>query len=189
MAAAPAHPFDPSLDSNAFRAALGSFATGITVVTALSEDGPVAIVANSFASVSLDPPLVLWSPLPSGAQHVPRRPPPRHQHNDPADGAQPSGTLTTQKIMCAQLAPASQPAYASALSSVVARAQLAEANAYFDQIKADVRRFAYGLNWKGMESVMSGFCKFRCALGKTCLQRAGLQHASLFVVTLCIKRM
>lgn len=60
---APALSFDPSTDSTAFRGALGSFATGITVVTTLSQDdGPVAIVANSFASVSLDPPLVLWSP-------------------------------------------------------------------------------------------------------------------------------
>jgi len=43
------------------RDAFGKFATGITVITAASEDGPVAIVANSFSSVSLDPALVLWS--------------------------------------------------------------------------------------------------------------------------------
>lgn len=63
-----AHPtpaFDPSQDSDSFRAALGSFVTGVTVVTTDSPDGPVAIVANSFASVSLDPPLVLWSPAKS----------------------------------------------------------------------------------------------------------------------------
>lgn len=46
----------------AFRTALGRFATGITVVTTHGPDGPVGITANSFASVSLDPPLVLWSP-------------------------------------------------------------------------------------------------------------------------------
>ena len=57
--------FDPSADSDSFRAALGSFATGITVITTDSPEGPVAIVANSFASVSLDPPLVLWSPAKS----------------------------------------------------------------------------------------------------------------------------
>jgi len=60
-----AHPtpaFDPSIDAASFRAALGSFVTGVTVVTTDSPEGPVAIVANSFASVSLDPPLVLWSP-------------------------------------------------------------------------------------------------------------------------------
>lgn len=43
------------------RDAFGKFATGITVITATSAVGPVSIVANSFASVSLDPALVLWS--------------------------------------------------------------------------------------------------------------------------------
>ena len=45
-----------------FRDALGRFATGVTVVTAASPEGPVGMTANSFASVSLDPALVLWSP-------------------------------------------------------------------------------------------------------------------------------
>lgn len=53
---------DPADDQRGFRQALGAFATGITVVTTLTEDGPAGITANSFASVSLDPPLVLWSP-------------------------------------------------------------------------------------------------------------------------------
>ena len=44
------------------RDALGRFATGVTVVTTMSARGPLGITANSFASVSLDPPLVLWSP-------------------------------------------------------------------------------------------------------------------------------
>jgi flavin reductase (DIM6/NTAB) family NADH-FMN oxidoreductase RutF len=44
-----------------FRDALGRFATGITVVTTMTPDGPVGITANSFASVSLDPAIVLWS--------------------------------------------------------------------------------------------------------------------------------
>jgi flavin reductase (DIM6/NTAB) family NADH-FMN oxidoreductase RutF len=44
------------------RDALGRFATGVTVVTTATEEGPIGITANSFASVSLDPPLVLWSP-------------------------------------------------------------------------------------------------------------------------------
>ena len=57
--------FDPSIDSDSFRGALGSFVTGVTVITTDSPEGPVAIVANSFASVSLDPPLVLWSPAKS----------------------------------------------------------------------------------------------------------------------------
>lgn len=49
-------------DHRAFRDALGSFATGIAVVTACAPDGEfVGLTVNSFNSVSLDPPLVLWS--------------------------------------------------------------------------------------------------------------------------------
>ena len=45
-----------------FRNALGSFATGITVITALGKNGQkVGMTVNSFNSVSLDPALVLWS--------------------------------------------------------------------------------------------------------------------------------
>jgi flavin reductase (DIM6/NTAB) family NADH-FMN oxidoreductase RutF len=45
-----------------FRNALGSFATGITIVTAIGEDGQkVGMTVNSFNSVSLDPALILWS--------------------------------------------------------------------------------------------------------------------------------
>lgn len=44
------------------REALGSFATGVTVVTTQAADGRrIGLTANSFTSVSLDPPLVLWS--------------------------------------------------------------------------------------------------------------------------------
>jgi len=51
-----------SFSSAEFRAALGTFATGVTIVTARNAGGaPVGITANSFASVSLAPPLVLWS--------------------------------------------------------------------------------------------------------------------------------
>ncbi|MFC4312251.1 flavin reductase [Steroidobacter flavus] len=51
-----------SLDSKAFRGALGAFATGVTIVTTIDADGnDVGLTANSFNSVSLDPPLVLWS--------------------------------------------------------------------------------------------------------------------------------
>lgn len=53
--------FDPSADALAFRHALGAFGTGVTVVTAAAPE-PLGITANSFASVSLDPPLILWSP-------------------------------------------------------------------------------------------------------------------------------
>lgn len=51
----------PRFDPKTLRGAFGRFATGLTVVTAASGDGPVGITANSFSSVSLDPPLVLWS--------------------------------------------------------------------------------------------------------------------------------
>ncbi|WP_208351006.1 flavin reductase family protein [Pseudaestuariivita rosea] len=57
--------FQPDADQRAFRDALGRFATGVTIVTVPSGDGPIGITANSFASVSLDPPLVLWSPAKS----------------------------------------------------------------------------------------------------------------------------
>ncbi|MBH3426314.1 p-hydroxyphenylacetate 3-hydroxylase reductase component [Pseudomonas alkylphenolica] len=51
-----------ALDTRAFRRALGNFATGVTVVTAASADGrKVGVTANSFNSVSLEPPLILWS--------------------------------------------------------------------------------------------------------------------------------
>lgn len=53
--------FDPATDSRAFRDALGAFATGVAVVTTQTETGPVGMTINSFASVSLTPPLVLWS--------------------------------------------------------------------------------------------------------------------------------
>lgn len=47
-------------DPKAYRRALGGFATGVCVVTAHTKDGPLGITVNSFTSVSLDPPLVLW---------------------------------------------------------------------------------------------------------------------------------
>lgn len=58
---------DPA-DPRRFRDALGRFATGITVVTVATRDGPMGFTANSFASVSLDPPLVLWSPAKSASR-------------------------------------------------------------------------------------------------------------------------
>lgn len=50
-----------SSDPRLLRDALGRFATGVTVITCTTPEGPVGITANSFASVSLDPALVLWS--------------------------------------------------------------------------------------------------------------------------------
>jgi flavin reductase (DIM6/NTAB) family NADH-FMN oxidoreductase RutF/DNA-binding MarR family transcriptional regulator len=50
------------IDKREFRNALGNFATGVTIITAANIDGGyVGVTANSFNSVSLDPPLVLWS--------------------------------------------------------------------------------------------------------------------------------
>jgi flavin reductase (DIM6/NTAB) family NADH-FMN oxidoreductase RutF len=52
----------PDFSTQEFRRALGMFATGVTVVTARAADGTlVGLTANSFNSVSLAPPLVLWS--------------------------------------------------------------------------------------------------------------------------------
>ncbi|WP_206081048.1 flavin reductase family protein [Marinobacter orientalis] len=61
---APGPAVDPveALDPLALRNTLGNFATGVTVITATGEDGePIGITANSFSSLSLDPPLILWS--------------------------------------------------------------------------------------------------------------------------------
>jgi len=44
-----------------FRDALGMFGTGVTVITTDSPDGPIGMTANSFTSISLNPPLVMWS--------------------------------------------------------------------------------------------------------------------------------
>jgi flavin reductase (DIM6/NTAB) family NADH-FMN oxidoreductase RutF len=52
----------PSFDSAFFRAALGRFPTGVTIITAEAEGLPrVGLTVSSFNSVSLDPPLVVWS--------------------------------------------------------------------------------------------------------------------------------
>ena len=54
--------FDPEADPRGFRDALSAFPTGVCVVTCRGTRGPVGITANSFASLSLAPPLILWSP-------------------------------------------------------------------------------------------------------------------------------
>ncbi len=50
-----------SFDGRKFRDALGLFATGVCVITTIDAQKAVGMTVNSFASVSLDPPLVLWS--------------------------------------------------------------------------------------------------------------------------------
>ncbi len=50
-----------SIDARELRDAFGRFATGVTIITVSSDGEPNGLTANSFSSVSLDPPLVLWS--------------------------------------------------------------------------------------------------------------------------------
>jgi flavin reductase (DIM6/NTAB) family NADH-FMN oxidoreductase RutF len=63
----PSHPPDnapgpPGIDAHDFRKALGSFATGVTIITAQAPGGrAIGLTCNSFASVSLNPAMVLWS--------------------------------------------------------------------------------------------------------------------------------
>ena len=52
---------DPAADSKAFRRCLGQFSTGVGVMTTVANGEPVGVTANSFSSLSMDPPLVLWS--------------------------------------------------------------------------------------------------------------------------------
>ncbi len=53
---------ESAFDQRELRGALGRFATGVTIVTAKSDDGVyVGVTVSSFNAVSLDPPLVLWS--------------------------------------------------------------------------------------------------------------------------------
>lgn len=61
----------PEFDNRHFRDALSQFATGVTVITTRLDDGRFfGLTASSFNSVSLNPPLVLWS-LAAGAQSMP----------------------------------------------------------------------------------------------------------------------
>ena len=61
--------FEPTHAPRKFRDALGRFATGVTVITAQTDDGPIGMTANSFASLSLDPALILWSPAKASTRH------------------------------------------------------------------------------------------------------------------------
>lgn len=51
---------ETQIDTRSLRNALGAFPTGVAVVTACTATDVVAIAVNSFTSVSLDPPLLLW---------------------------------------------------------------------------------------------------------------------------------
>ncbi|HSV81763.1 MAG TPA: flavin reductase [Ramlibacter sp.] len=59
-----------SFDSRHLRQVLGAFPTGVTVVTTVDGEGrPYGVTANSFSSVSLDPPLILWSQANQSSSH------------------------------------------------------------------------------------------------------------------------
>ncbi|WP_300034473.1 flavin reductase family protein [uncultured Roseobacter sp.] len=62
--------FEPSPDDTGnLRRAFGCYATGVTVITTERPEGSLGMTANSFSSVSLDPPLVLWCPAKNSKRH------------------------------------------------------------------------------------------------------------------------
>jgi len=64
-------PIDHSFDADTFRRVLGHFATGVTVITTCDANGRyIGVTASSFNSVSLDPPLVLWSLARQSSSHA-----------------------------------------------------------------------------------------------------------------------
>jgi 3-hydroxy-9,10-secoandrosta-1,3,5(10)-triene-9,17-dione monooxygenase reductase component len=52
----------PIVDPRVMRDVLGHFASGVTVLTAVTEEGPLGFTCQSFSSLSLDPPLVAFAP-------------------------------------------------------------------------------------------------------------------------------
>jgi 3-hydroxy-9,10-secoandrosta-1,3,5(10)-triene-9,17-dione monooxygenase reductase component len=52
----------PAVEPRLLRDVLGHFASGVTVVTAVTPDGPIGFTCQSFSSLSLDPPLVMFAP-------------------------------------------------------------------------------------------------------------------------------
>lgn len=55
----------------ALRDALGRYASGVAIVTCATDTGPLGMTINSFASLSLEPALVLWSPAKASSRHAP----------------------------------------------------------------------------------------------------------------------
>ena len=53
-----------------FRDCLGRFASGVTIITARTASGFIGMTANSFSSVSMEPPLVLWCPAKSSSRYA-----------------------------------------------------------------------------------------------------------------------
>lgn len=57
-------PKETEFTPHAFRRALGNFATGVTIITTKTAEGePIGVTASSFNSLSMDPPLILWSSM------------------------------------------------------------------------------------------------------------------------------
>jgi 3-hydroxy-9,10-secoandrosta-1,3,5(10)-triene-9,17-dione monooxygenase reductase component len=56
-----------TIDAGRFKAVMGHFATGVTIVTALADSKPVGFTAQSFVSLSIDPPLVAIAPARSSS--------------------------------------------------------------------------------------------------------------------------
>jgi flavin reductase (DIM6/NTAB) family NADH-FMN oxidoreductase RutF len=55
--------FVPELNcAREYRRALAQFPTGVTIITCMSQIGPIGITANSFTSISINPPLIMWCP-------------------------------------------------------------------------------------------------------------------------------
>ncbi len=54
-----------SIDQARFREVLGHFATGVTIVTAMEDEGPVGFTCQAFSALSLDPPMVVLAPAKS----------------------------------------------------------------------------------------------------------------------------
>jgi flavin reductase (DIM6/NTAB) family NADH-FMN oxidoreductase RutF len=51
-----------AFDTGRFREIMGHFATGVTIITAMEDEGPVGFTCQAFASLSLEPPLVVLAP-------------------------------------------------------------------------------------------------------------------------------
>ena len=65
------NPATPDPDSRHFRQALGQFATGVTIITTAGTDGqPVGVTISTFSSLSLSPPLIMWSLVRQASAHA-----------------------------------------------------------------------------------------------------------------------
>ena len=58
-------PLTPAIDSAHFRTVLGHFGSGIAIITSIDDDEPVGMAVQSFSSLSLDPPYVMFAPAKS----------------------------------------------------------------------------------------------------------------------------